>query len=70
MPTTKFFDLVRIYGFAHGTNVWTDNGEELIEIVTKFLFGTMVTNIRRIIWFTAVPSHIILTQFMAIIFFT
>lgn len=31
MPTTKFSDLVRIFGFAHGTNVWTDNGEELIE---------------------------------------
>lgn len=31
MPPTKFSDLVRISGFAHGTNVWTENGEELIE---------------------------------------
>lgn len=29
-PTT-FDDLVKICGFAHGTNVWTNNGEHLIE---------------------------------------
>lgn len=31
MPTTKFSDLVKIFGFAHGTNVWTENGKDLIE---------------------------------------
>ncbi len=31
MSTTKFSDLVRISGWVHGTNVWTDNSEALIE---------------------------------------
>ena len=31
MPPTKFSDLVRIVGFARGTNVWTENAEELIK---------------------------------------
>ena len=31
MPPTKFSDLVRIVGFARGTNVWTKNAEELIK---------------------------------------
>lgn len=30
LPATKFSDLVRIYGFAHGTGVWAGNGEDLI----------------------------------------